>query len=60
MCQVTFIYLQDKLNFDKAMSKKRTYDIIIIGGGVSGISSAYHLLKSGFTGTIGLLEGMHQ
>lgn len=42
------------------MSQKRTYDLIIIGGGVSGISSAYHLLKSGFTGTIGLLEGMHQ
>lgn len=39
-------------------STTNRYDVIILGGGVSGVSSALHLLKSSsFTGSIGLLEG---
>ena len=34
------------------------FDVIILGGGVSGVSSALHLLKTpSFRGSIGLLEG---
>ncbi len=34
----------------------RTYDIVIVGGGVVGSASAYYLRKNGFSGTIAVLE----
>lgn len=34
----------------------RTYDIVIVGGGIVGSASAYYLRKQGFTGSIALIE----
>ncbi|KAI2810370.1 hypothetical protein BLOT_001531 [Blomia tropicalis] len=39
------------------MGMEKTFDLIVIGGGISGLSSVFHLLKNGFQGSIGLLEG---
>jgi FAD-dependent oxidoreductase domain-containing protein 1 len=34
----------------------KTYDVVIVGGGIVGSSSAYFLRKNGFKGTIALIE----
>ncbi len=38
------------------MSRERTFDLLIIGGGVMGSSLAYHLANDGFDGRIGIFE----
>ncbi|XP_027197705.2 peroxisomal N(1)-acetyl-spermine/spermidine oxidase-like [Dermatophagoides pteronyssinus] len=38
------------------MSEILKFDLIIVGGGCSGLSTALHLLKQNFLGTIGLIE----
>lgn len=35
---------------------KRSFDVIIVGGGVMGASIAYHLLKDNFDGEVAILE----
>ncbi|WP_373505020.1 NAD(P)/FAD-dependent oxidoreductase [Aestuariivirga sp.] len=34
----------------------KTYDVVIVGGGVVGSAAAYYLKKNGFTGTIAIVE----
>ena len=34
----------------------KTYDVVIVGGGVVGSASAYYLRKNGFTGSIAMVE----
>ena len=34
----------------------KTYDIVIVGGGIVGSASAYYLRKNGFTGSVAILE----
>ena len=38
------------------MSNVKSFNLIVIGGGTSGVSSVYHLLKNKFQGSIGLIE----
>ncbi|MBM4351972.1 MAG: FAD-binding oxidoreductase [Deltaproteobacteria bacterium] len=38
------------------MNRERTFDLLIIGGGVMGSSIAYHLANDGFDGRIGVFE----
>jgi len=38
------------------MNRERTFDLLIIGGGVMGSSIAYHLSNDGFDGRIGVFE----
>ena len=35
---------------------EKSFDVLIIGGGVMGSSIAYHLLTAGFDGTVGIIE----
>ena len=34
----------------------RHYDVVIIGGGIVGSSTAYYLRKNGFTGSVAVIE----
>jgi glycine/D-amino acid oxidase-like deaminating enzyme len=36
--------------------ESKSYDILIVGGGVIGSSIAYHLLNDGMDGTVAILE----
>lgn len=36
--------------------KSKSYDILIVGGGVIGSSIAYHLLNDGMDGTVAILD----
>lgn len=38
------------------MEQERTFDLLIVGGGVMGSSIAYHLASEGFSGRIGVFE----
>lgn len=38
----------------------RKFDLIVIGGGISGLSTVHHLLSNEFTGTIGLIEARNR
>jgi len=37
-------------------NKHRTFDLLIIGSGVMGLSIAYHLVNDGFNGRIAVFE----
>ncbi len=34
----------------------KSYDIVIVGGGIVGSASAYYLRKHGFTGSVAIVE----